>query len=948
MSEVGGIARAFYTSRNGKLSPLDVRAVGAICASLEGGNYKNALLSCQALLKRKPNEPSALALKALSISLGPKPLSSASQQELLKAVDVIKAGGNGAALNDADLLMVVSSALRRVDRGEEALAILAEATQKHPDNEDVAQEAFLHYVRVVEQRSAQQISMRMSKTFQDERYLWWSIMSIVLQIRDLSNPQAELLLSLAERQLTTHFAKSSTSDSNDSLTFSEYASPHEFHVVTRLLELRAQYTAAMPSTSSSSSSPSSLVLPSLPPSDSPRTPQQALLAHLSSTEGDKWCERNLGFELWRREAELRYGTVDGGEWKHLWQRLEMTLEKGDTNWHTMLYLVRSAVSIAAGSSASYFDSPLPTGKPSAAGLELLNQTRGSFQKLSSQSPKANVERGFLLGLLEIARECRSREWEEVDPFFPLVEAYFTQFSTKMCCFDDLHPYLEILSAEESLKLQEMLKGIAETKDQLSLSQAQRVINALKIARFLAVDPTEETERAAAEDYLFRYFETLPLGRDFPVTELQPADDFALLAGQAFVSAYHLSHDRSYLERALVVLDHALVRSKYKYQIRILHINLLRLLGASSVALTHYRTFGVKNIQYDTLSHLVLNRGATFAIDAGKEAGVHDEVLVTSRWYKAGQKEAAEMCVKAFTYNNSSKIEDFTEFRQRLDNSLQKSLVTVETLRTRLVRGLLDTAAINEAIADLESVTAAPAAFLSDNRDFKTLPNFQPKNVSTIWQQTELGGRVNADWLRAFATIYYRFLAPSADLPQPTEPRVSLTRSEAALLAFSAAAQRALVAALGQSAEAEQAALSFFKEQADLFASAAEDAKTLPWELVQIAEVTLEGFSLLELGIEQRLDEMAANKLPDQPKHSKRLRNFRNAARDLVRAVGQKMTAHGKKVAKERPKFVAAVSNLTQFPALNEDILTNFAHALVESRRAATEGLGAAIHRRCVK
>ncbi|GAA5898998.1 hypothetical protein JCM5296_006982 [Sporobolomyces johnsonii] len=946
MSEVGGIARAFYTSRNGKLSPLDVRAVGAICAALEGGNYKNALLSCQTLLKRKPNEPSALALKALSISLGPKPLSSASQQELLKAVDVIKTGGNGAALGDADLLMVVSCALQRVDRGDEALAILAEATQKHPDNEDVAQEAFLHYVRAMEQRSAQQISMRMSKSFQDERYLWWSIMSIVLQIRDLSNPQAELLLSLAERQLATHFAKASTSDSSKTTPSLEYTS-HEFHVVTRFLELRAQYAAAKPSTPSPSS-PKSLVLPSLLPADSPRNPQQALLVHLSSTEGDKWCERNLGFELWRREAELRYGTVDSGEWKQLWQRLETTLEKGDTNWHTMLYLIRSAFSIAAGSSASYFDSPLPTGQPSAAGVELLSQTRDSFRKLSSESPKAKVERGFLLGLLEIARECRYRGWEEVDPFFPLVEAYFTQFSTKMCCFDDLYPYLEILSAEESLKLQEMLKGIAETKDKLSLSQAQRVINALKIARFLAVDPTEEAEKAAAEDYLLRYFEALPLGRDFPATELQPADDFALLAGQAFVSAYHLSHDRSYLERALVVLDHALLRSKYKYQIRILHINLLRLLGASSLALTHYRTFGVKNIQYDTLSHLVLSRGATFAIDASKEAGVHDEVLVTSRWYKAGQKEAAEMCVKAFTYNNSSKIEDFTEFRLRLDNSLQKSLVTVETLRTRLVRGLLDTAAIDEAVANLESLTAAPAASLSDNRDFKTLPNFQPKNASTIWQQTELGGRVNADWLRTFATIYSRFLTPSADLPQPTEPPATLTRSEAALLAFSAVAQRALVAALEQSTEAEQAALSFFKEQADLFASAVEDAKTLPWELVQIAEVALEGFSLLELGIEQRLDEMAANKLPDQPKHSKRLRNFRTAARDLVRAVGQKMTAHGKKVAKERPKFVAAVSSLTQFPALNEDILTNFAHAFVESRRTATEGLGAAIHRRCVK
>lgn len=29
---------------------------------------------------------------------------------------------------------------------------------------------------------------------------------------------------------------------------------------------------------------------------------------------------------------------------------------------------------------------------------------------------------------------------------------------------------------------------------------------------------------------------------------------------------------------------------------------------------------------------------------------------------------------------------------------------------------------------------------SDNRDFKTLPNYQRKTDSTIWQQTELAGR----------------------------------------------------------------------------------------------------------------------------------------------------------------------------------------------------------------
>lgn len=39
------------------------------------------------------------------------------------------------------------------------MALFAKATEMHPNNENVAIEAFLHYVRVGERRSAQQVSL---------------------------------------------------------------------------------------------------------------------------------------------------------------------------------------------------------------------------------------------------------------------------------------------------------------------------------------------------------------------------------------------------------------------------------------------------------------------------------------------------------------------------------------------------------------------------------------------------------------------------------------------------------------------------------------------------------------------------------------------------------------------------------------------------------------------
>ncbi|GEM09601.1 actin cytoskeleton organization protein [Rhodotorula toruloides] len=947
MAEVIGLVRSFYSSRRAVLSPTELRSIGPICSALESLNYKRALLLTDQVLKRSPGDVSALALKAFALSVSSKPIPSSTQQDILKVVEAVRTLETGAALRDADVLMILSHVLRGIDRGEMALELLAKATQLHPDNEELSLEAFTQYMRSNDCKSAQLISAKMSKRFMDDRYFWWSIMSTILQVRDLANSQGELLLSLVERQLSHRFSSSSTETPAQKPLSASYASVDEIHVITRFLELRAQYAAFKadsPSTSiSTSSSSPALILPSLPPSDAPISPAKALLAHFSSAEADKWCEQNLGLDLWRREVVLAYGSVEGGEWKKSWERLKAALEKGDINWHTMLYLIRAALAIAADSLSTSTESP----SPSPEGLDLLSQTRQLFRSLAADSPKAKVERGYLLGQLEIARGLRSRGWEEVDDFLALVKEYFERFGTKACCFDDLHPYLEVMSDKETSALGEILVK-ASDEGLTTVAAATKVINACKILRLLSDERTEaEQEKAEAEKHIKRYFNALPLGKDLPPTELQPADDFALLAGQAYVSAFGLSHDRSYLERALVVLEHVLLRSKYKYQVRILTINILRLLGASSAALAHYRIFGVKNVQYDTLSHIVMARASTFAIESGKDVGVFDVALATSTWYTSGQREAREMVVKAFNTNALSKIEDFSEFRHRLSNSLQDGLTTLETLRMRVLRGVLDPATTEEAVQTLERLSKTSADSYSDNRDYKTLPNYQSKNSRHIWQQTELGERLDADWLHTMASTYLRFFAPASKVPTCDAPR-SMTQAEAALLSFSRFAQVALVAPLDQAAEAEQAALAFFKDQAERFAATVDDAKSLPWEVLQVAEVTLEAFTLVELGINQRLGELAATKAVHQAKHSKRLRAFRNSARDLVKPVGAKMTAYGKKVGKDRPKIVAAVADLQAFPALDEDRITNVAHALVESRRSAAEALGSAMHRKTVK
>lgn len=231
--------------------------------------------------------------------------------------------------------------------------------------------------------------MRMQRTFKSVKYLWWSVMMILLQVSaDLSNPANDILLSLAERQISSHYsslrttadlnptptttppngkleiegvpAKAETQEESEKAVVKapgrdkgkgkatsptpetaistpnpstspsprllEFDSTHEFFLVTRFLELRLLHAAQKPTPPPS---PAAIILPSLPvPAEEALSLRQTLLAHFASKDAERWCERGLGHEIWRREVELRHGSVEGGEWLAAWERLSRSLEKG--------------------------------------------------------------------------------------------------------------------------------------------------------------------------------------------------------------------------------------------------------------------------------------------------------------------------------------------------------------------------------------------------------------------------------------------------------------------------------------------------------------------------------------------------------------------------------------------------------------------------------------------
>lgn len=128
--------------------------------------------------------------------------------------------------------------------------------------------------------------------------------------------------------------------------------------------------------------------------------------------------------------------------------------------------------------------------------------------------------------------------------------------------------------------------------QTSPTDVQRGINVLKLIRFNLSESelTPELESSRAAEYVKAYLECLLYGKSLPDTELQPADDLAILAGQAFVAAWTLDKDEAHLHNAVAILEYASARSKQSYRIRLLLIRLYHLIGRYSSSMqTKYQT-----------------------------------------------------------------------------------------------------------------------------------------------------------------------------------------------------------------------------------------------------------------------------------------------------------------------------------------------------------------------
>lgn len=185
-----------------------------------------------------------------------------------------------------------------------------------------------------------------------------------------------------------------------------------------------------------------------------------------------------------------------------------------------------------------------------------------------------------------------------------------------------------------------------------------------------------------------------------------------------------------LLKASMVLEKACHNDPANFYVRLWLIKIFRALGAFSKANAHYKKLAVKNLQHESLSHIVGTRSGTTMPD-------RDFCIETMSVYEQSENMFASTNM-ALDSEVFTQLAGMLDLQRRLNCSLTRALMGIESLKTeRLKRGS----------TKLSQVVCIPACPLADNRDFKT--RFDPRDEMDYRPDLgiELGPRPNQAWIR---------------------------------------------------------------------------------------------------------------------------------------------------------------------------------------------------------
>ena len=308
----------------------------------------------------------------------------------------------------------------------------------------------------------------------------------------------------------------------------------------------------------------------------------------------------------------------------------------------------------------------------------------------------------------------------------LISSYMKRFSGKPCCFPDVKETLEFLILNSSLPFDKLIRCLESllnwNKEQLAIvfSEIKQLLNENTPSDDLRIRLIELTYRFNSYSYFYcfceyqlsqnkklksdrayfssddfnlienlfiYYFKLKPLlsGGIGGEREVQPCDEFLRLASFYHRNQPHnsslnlLPQNYSFILNSCHISQIGISTSVHNYVFNLEVIDSLRSIGAAEPALHAFERMGVKHIQLDSMSYLIIP--ALMECGLFSEASKHYSSIVN--FHSHANKETHDMIAKSYQFNNYMKAFELADFGSKCKRSIHLAIAKIELPLLRL-------------------------------------------------------------------------------------------------------------------------------------------------------------------------------------------------------------------------------------------------------------------------
>ncbi|TQD78795.1 hypothetical protein C1H46_035639 [Malus baccata] len=520
---------------------------------------------------------------------------------------------NDSVLMDDLTLSTLQIVFQRLDHLDMATSCYEYACGKFSNNLELMMGLFNCYVREYSFVKQQQTAIKMYKLVGEERFLLWAVCSIQLQV--FCGNGSEKLLTLAEGLIKKHVASHSLHE------------PEALMVYVSILEQQAKYGDALEILSGKLGSLLMVEVDKL-----------RIQGRLHARAGDYTAAASI----FQKILELC-----PDDWDCFLHYLGCLLED-DSNWCNMantdpIHPPKFIECKISNLGDEVFDSRM------SSALEFV-------QKLL-ENIGDNFLRSPYLANIEIERRRHLHGKGDADKLMESLVQYFLRFGHLACFTYDVEMFLEVLTPD---KKAELLGKLKESSDSISTVPTKVLGQSITLFKFQELIgntfklPVGELEGSAVQ-MVKMYCQNLPLSKDLDSQESMHGEELLTMACNVLIQLFWRTRNFGYYFEAIMICM------------------AVQDIIAALIFSLRFRSLDVKNILMETVSHHILPQMLVSPLWADLNNLLKDYL----KFMDDHLRESADLTFLAYRHRNYSKVIEFVQFKERLQQSNQYLVAKVE-------------------------------------------------------------------------------------------------------------------------------------------------------------------------------------------------------------------------------------------------------------------------------